>query len=107
MEEIDIFEGEEGFDIPFALIDAKMTAKEKLMIVYLLYCENLFNKHGDWFNLTDDDFVEKMGFGKNKVVLRKTRDSLIDRGCISFKRGVYGNKSSYKINRIEDEIKGL
>ena len=75
-----------------------LSMEERYMVMFLLDCENYFNKQNDWFNLTDDDFI-KMGFGKNKVVLRKTRNSLIERGWISFKRGIAGKKSSYKLNR--------
>ena len=80
-------------------MDTKMPPWERLMMIFLLDCENRFNKFGDWFSLTDEDFIEKMGFGKDKVVLRKTRNSLIERGWISFKRGIAGKKSSYKLNR--------
>ena len=76
-------------------IDLNM--EERYMLLYLLDCENKFNKKSDWFGLTDQDFIN-IGFGKDKEVLRKTRNSLIEMGIIQFKKGSFGKKSSYLLN---------
>ena len=78
--------------------EKELPMEERYMLLYLLDCENKFNKVNDWFGLTDDDFIN-IGFGRDKVILRKTRNSLIERGWISFKKGAFGKKSQYKLNR--------
>jgi hypothetical protein len=75
-----------------------LTLEERYMLLYLIDCENKFNKEDNWFGQTDDDFIN-IGFGKNKQVLRKTRNALIEKNLIFFKRGKVGSKSEYKINR--------
>ncbi len=84
--------------IRHSMWECEMTMEERYMLMYLLDCENRFNKKDEWFGLTDEDFIN-IGFGKNKTVLRKTRKSLVEKGMISFKRGVLGKKSQYKLNR--------
>ena len=84
--------------INHSIWECDLTMEERYMILFLLDCENKFNKKDDWFGLTDQDFID-IGFGKDKVVLRKTRNSLIDRGWLSFKKGSFGKKSEYKFNR--------
>lgn len=84
--------------IRHSMWECEMTMEERYMLMYLLDCENRFNKKDEWFGLTDEDFIN-VGFGKNKTVLRKTRKSLVEKGMISFKRGVLGKKSQYMFNR--------
>lgn len=86
--------------IQHSLWEWDLTIEERYMIMFLLDCENRFNKKDEWFGLTEEDFVN-VGFGKNKTVLRKTRKSLVEKGLISYKRGVLGKKSQYKFNRIK------
>ena len=50
------------------------------------------------FGLTDADFIN-IGFGKDKEVLRRTRNSLIEKKMVFFKKGGVGKKSQYKLNR--------
>lgn len=89
----------DGFTcIPHKMWEIPMELEERYMLLYLLDCENKFNKKDDWFGLSDQDFID-IGFGKNKVVLRKTRNSLIEKGWISFNKGSFNKKSQYKINR--------
>ena len=88
-----------GFtEIQHSIWEWDFTLEERYMLMYLLDCENRFNKKDEWFGLTEEDFVN-VGFGKNKTVLRKTRKSLVEKGLISYKRGVLGKKSQYKLNR--------
>ena len=84
--------------IQHSLWEWDLSMEERYMLMFLLDCENKFNKKDDWFGLTDEDFIN-VGFGKNKVVLRKTRKSLLEKEMICFKRGVLGKKSQYKMNR--------
>jgi len=88
-----------GFtEIKHSMWECDLTMEERYMLMYLLDCENRFNKKDDWFGLTDADFIN-IGFGKNKIVLRRTRNSLIERKLICFKKGAVGYKSQYMINR--------
>lgn len=73
-----------------------MELEERYMLMFLMDCENKFNKNNDWFYLTDDDFIDA-GFGKDKVKLRKTRNSLVEKGLIAFNRGGFGKKSKYMV----------
>ena len=84
--------------IKHSMWECEMTMEERYMLLYLLDCENRFNKNGDWFGLTDQDFIN-IGFGKDKEVLRRTRNSLVEHGMILFKKGGVGKKSQYKLNR--------
>lgn len=77
-----------------------LTMEERYMLMFLLDCENKFDKIDDWFSLTDDDFIN-VGFGRDKAVLRRTRKSLVEKEMISFKRGGVGEKSQYKLNRVK------
>lgn len=89
----------EGFTcIPHSIWDAELEMNERYMLLYLLDCENRFNKKDEWFGLTDQDLIDT-GFGRDKVILRKTRNSLIEKGWISFKKGAFDKKSQYKINK--------
>lgn len=85
-------------EIKHSMWECDLTMEERYMLMYLLDCENRFNKKDDWFSLTDDDFIN-VGFGKNKVVLRRTRNALLEKGWIDFQRGAVGKKSLYKLNR--------
>lgn len=92
-----------GFtEIKHSIWECCFTMEERYMLMYLLDCENRFNKKDEWFGLTDNDFIE-IGFGKDKEVLRRTRNSLIQRGFIFYKKGGLGKKSQYKFNRKKDE----
>ena len=86
--------------IKHSLWEWDLSMEERYMLMFLLDCENRFNKKDEWFGLTEEDFVN-IGFGKNKAVLRKTRKSLIEKGFISYKRGVLGKKSQYMFNRTK------
>lgn len=88
-------------EIPHSVWEVELPMQERYFFVYLLDCENRFNKNGEWFELVDEDFIN-IGFGRDKVVLRQTRNSLIERGWIEFKRGGNGVKSKYRINRNKD-----
>lgn len=92
--------------IRHSMWECEMTMEERYMLMYLLDCENRFNKKDEWFGLTDEDFIN-IGFGKNKTVLRKTRKSLVEKGMISFKRGVLGKKSQYKLNRKKKDEESI
>lgn len=92
--------------IRHSMWECEMTMEERYMLMYLLDCENRFNKKDDWFGLTEEDFVN-VGFGKNKTVLRKTRKSLVEKGFISYKRGVLGKKSQYKLNRKKKDEESI
>lgn len=85
-------------EVKHSIWEIPLNKEERYMLLYLLDCENKWNKNGDWFNLTDADFI-RIGFGKNKIVLRQTRNSLIDQRIILFEKGGVGQKSKYKINR--------
>ena len=88
-----------GFtEIKHSIWECDFTMDERYMLMYLLDCENKFNKKDDWFGLTDADFIN-IGFGKDKEVLRRTRNSLIEKKMVFFKKGGVGKKSQYKINR--------
>ena len=88
-----------GFtEIKHSMWEVELSMEERYMLMYLLDCENRFNKKDDWFGLTDADFIN-IGFGKDKEVLRRTRNSLIDKKWICFKKGAVGYKSQYKLNR--------
>lgn len=88
-----------GFtQVKHSVWEIDLTMEERYMLIYLLDCEDKFNKKNDWFGLTDQDFID-VGFGKDKVNLRKTRNSLIDKGYIEFNRGSFGKKSQYKFKR--------
>ena len=76
--------------------DLDITMDEKMMLWFLLDCSSRFNKDGEWFNLTDEDFI-KAGYGKNKSRWKKYRYNLIKEGYIDYKKGYLGNKSEYKI----------
>lgn len=86
--------------VKHSIWECDLTLEERYMLLYLLDCENKFNKKDDWFGQTDDDFIN-IGFGKNKQVLRKTRNALVEKGLIFFKRGSVGKKSLYKLNRTK------
>ena len=83
--------------VPHKLWDTDITLNERYMMLFLLDCENRFNKTNDWFSLTDEDFIH-VGFGKDKQVIRSTRKKLLERQWISFKRAA-GKKSLYKLLR--------
>lgn len=85
-------------EIKHSIWECDLNMGERYMLMFLLDCENRFNKKDDWFGLTDEDFIN-IGFGKDKEVLRRTRNTLIGRGMISFKKGRVGKKSQYKLNR--------
>ena len=88
-----------GFtEIKHSIWEIELTMDERYMLMYLLDCENKFNKKDDWFGLTDADFIN-IGFGKDKEVLRRTRNSLIEKKMVFFKKGGVGKKSQYKLNR--------
>lgn len=91
--------------VQHSLWDMDLTMEERYMLIYLLDCENKFNKLNEWFGLTDEDFIN-IGFGRDKVVLRKTRNSLIEKRFISFKKGAFGKKSQYKFIRQTSYDKG-
>ena len=92
--------------IDHSIWETDLNLNERYMLLYLLDCEDKFNKKDDWFGLTDDDFIN-IGFGRDKEVIKRTRNSLIDKGYIEFKGGSFKNKSQYKINRVKDEDYGL
>lgn len=89
-------EKEEYTLIPQCIWEKELSMEERYMMLFLLDCENHFNKKNDWFSLNDEDFID-IGFGKNKVVLRRTRNSLIDKGILEFKKGSFDKKSQYKL----------
>ena len=90
----------DGFTvIKHSMWEFDFTMEERYMLMYLLDCENKFNKRNEWFGLTDADFIN-IGFGKDKEVLRRTRNSLIEKGQICFKKGAVGHKSQYRLNRV-------
>lgn len=92
-----------GFtQVKHSMWECDLTMEERYMLIYLLDCENRFNKFNEWFGLTDQDFIN-VGFGKDKVVLRNTRNSLVEKGMILFNKGCFGKKSQYKFNRKQDE----
>ena len=94
----------EGFTkIEHSLWECDLTMEERYMMLYLLDCENRFNKKYEWFGLTDEDFIN-IGFGRSKEIIRRTRNSLIDKGMIAFQRGSVGEKSQYMINRNEEKV---
>ena len=87
-----------GFtQVKHSVWEINLNMEERYMLLYLLDCENKFNKKSDWFGLTDQDFID-IGFGKDKEVIKRTRNSLIEKGIISFKKGSFKNKSQYKLN---------
>ena len=90
--------------VPHSLIcDGDYTIEERIMMVYLISCENRFKKEGKSFGLVDADFI-RIGFGKDKEVLRRTRNNLISRGLIEFKQGGRGVKSRYRIIRDSAKV---
>lgn len=84
--------------VPHSVWELDLTLEERCMFLFLLDCEDRFNKRDDWFCLTIEDLFN-IGFGKNKTVLRKTRKSLIEKGLIEYIKGISGKKSKYKIIR--------
>lgn len=87
--------------IPHSIWERELTMDERYMYIYLLDCENKFNKMGSWFGITNSDFIEA-GFGKNQSVLRNVRKGLIEKGLIDYKPGHSGVKSRYLIRRSTD-----
>ena len=80
---------------------------EQHMLMFLLDCENRFQKEGKWFNLTDNDFME-VGFGSCRSRWRKYRDDLCSKGLIDYRQGHSGKKSEYKVSPdIEDRLQIL
>ena len=84
--------------VPHSVWELDLTLEERYMFLFLLDCEDKFNKRDDWFGLADDDLIN-VGFGKDKVILRRTRRSLVEKEIIAFKRGAAYKKSMYKILR--------
>ena len=96
-----------GFtQVKHSIWEFDLTMEERYMLMFLLDCEDKFNKKDDWFGLTDQDFID-VGFGKNKAVLRKTRNSLVERGYIEFKPGKFEKKSQYKFKRRKNYGKDI
>lgn len=85
-------------EIKHSIWEIDLTMEERYMTLYLLDCENKFNKKGEWFTLTDQDLID-IGFGKDKEILRKTRKSLIEKGYIEYQPGKFKTKSQYRFKR--------
>lgn len=91
--------------VPHLLFEGGFSVWEREMMIYLLDCENRLQKEGKWFGVIDDDFIN-IGFGKDKRILRETRDSLIAKGQIQYKKGGPGHKSQYMV-MLKSEIKSV
>ena len=84
------------FKVPHYVYEEDLNIWEREMLIYLLKCENKFQKEGDWIWVSNDEFIS-IGFGKDKRILKETKDSLVSKGFIEYKKGVNKNKSQYKI----------
>lgn len=84
--------------VPHKMWEIPMELEERYMLLFLLDCEDKFNRRNDWFYVTDKDFMDA-GFGTNKARWKKYRDSLIQRGWIEYEKGGPGKKSRYRFNR--------
>lgn len=90
--------------VPHIIWESKISLEEKTMLCFLLDCEDKFKKNGEWFNLSDEDFIAA-GYGSCKSRWRKYRDGLISKGLIEFKKGGPGRKSRYHIaENLEDVL---
>lgn len=83
---------------PHSIWENDLTMEERYMYLYLLDCENKFNKMGEAFNITNED-LKAIGFGKDEVVLKRARTGLIDKGYIEYIQGNRGRKSNYLIKK--------
>ena len=83
---------------PHSIWENDLTMEERYMYLYLLDCENKFNKMGEAFNITNED-LKAIGFGKDEVVLKGARTGLIDKGYIEYTQGNRGRKSNYLIKK--------
>ena len=93
----------DGFTkIAHSVWEIPMEPWERYMLLFLLDAEDRFNCSGEWFCLTDKDFINA-GFGSDKRRWKKYRDSLIQRGWITYEKGGPGRKSRYKFNRKTKE----
>ena len=84
--------------MPHSIWEMDLTKDERYMYMFLLDCENKFNKEDDWFGITNTD-LKDAGFGSNESVLRNVRKGLLDKGMIEYKPGHAGFKSKYLIKR--------
>lgn len=88
--------------IPHSLFEAHLDVYEKFMLIYLMDCENRFQKNGGWMTLTNEDFF-KVGFGRDRTILSRARDGLTSRGLIEYNKGHKGQRSEYRINNNIEE----
>ena len=90
-----------GFvQVPHDVWEKNLTMDERYMYLYLLDCENRFNKKGEWFNIGNKDLIG-IGFGKDTNVLKKARKRLIEKGYIEYHPGGRGKESEYKIKNVD------
>ena len=83
---------------PHSIWENDLTMDERYMYLFLLDCENKFNKMGETFAITNEDF-KSIGFGKDEVVLKRSRAGLVKKGYIEYTPGSKGRKSQYLIKK--------
>lgn len=88
--------------IPHSIWELPIEMEERYMLLYLLDCENRYSKFGEWFSVSNKEFIN-IGFGSCKSRWKKYRDDLIGRKWISYKEGGPGRKSQYRINHKKDD----
>lgn len=67
---------------------------EKHFLLFIIDKANRFGKDEEGFTLTDSEFI-KQGFGRDKAIIRKARQRLVDLGLIEYTKGHTGKGSTY------------